>query len=296
MSKSVFLSDSHLRHHYLDTILSWENEYDKVIYTGDFFDQFSDTPEQNGEAAQWLKTKLDDPKCVVICGNHDFGYMFPLNPKAYCSGFSHEKVRAIRKHLTQLDFRKMHLHHVESGILFSHAGLSRDFFDMIASQGYDFPTPLNLETIDAWLTALWPQIQERYGVGQDHPLMGAGYDRSGRQNVGGIIWKDFSGHCPVQGVGQIVGHTPQEPAKGPLFRFINRNGTPMWRFAAKGVNPQWFKAGWSLDFDTHNKNYLVIENGVLQIKSVTWMRETGQDNYTVSPGETICEVDLSKTT
>lgn len=293
MAKTVIVSDSHLRHKYIDEILAWESPYDKLIFTGDVFDQFNDTPAQNREAAIWLKQKLQDPKNIMIFGNHDWSYRWPNNFEARCSGFDELKSIVINNELTQKDWNKLHLYHISDNILFSHAGLDRDWFYYTAKAGFEVPIQLTLPNIFNWLDVVKNDIYLRFSAGKGQPLMGAGKNRGGEQAIGGIIWQDFGVHIPIAGIGQIVGHTPQNINKGPLFRFINHDKTPMWRFAYKGINPEWLKNGWTLCMDTHNRHYIIIENEKLIIKSVFWDKQSLQTDYTISQGETVCEINLN---
>ncbi len=291
-TRTIVFADAHLRHRHLDTIRSWEEPVDKAIFLGDYWDQEPDTPAQNGDAALWVKEKLADPRNVLLLANHDLAYMFPLNGSATTNAYTHQKNSAIRQYLTQEDFEKLRLCHVESGILFTHAGISRDFLEMLEESGYETPeSPLSAESIARWLDATWPTLVEQYSTFGYHPLFGVGYERHGSQPVGGVLWLDFSRFKPIPSIGQIVGHT--KTLKGPLFRFSGSDGAPTWQLASKGVQPEWLTGGWGLDLDSCNHHYALIEDSILRVKSVNWERKSGDDHFTVTPGETICEVDLS---
>ncbi len=292
--KTIIFSDIHLRYKYIDEILKQESSYDKVIYTGDFFDQFGDTPAQNYEAALWVKEKLNDTKNVLIFGNHDHSYRWAGNNHAYCSGFEGIKSLAINNALTQEDWNKFKLYHIQDGVIFSHAGLDRDWFYFAAKSGFDVPIQLTFENISKWLEEVSEDIKIRFAAGRSHPLMNAGRTRGGDQKCGGIIWQDFGDHIPISQLQQIVGHTPQNHNDGPLFRFANKDDVPPFRRAHKGVNPRWLKYGWTLCMDTNSRHYAVIENDILSIKSVTWMRESGNIDYTVTVGSSICDINLKE--
>ena len=294
MSRSIIIPDIHLRHKHVDTILSWET-YDKAIFLGDIFHRYSDTVQENVEAAEWLKERLDDPRNVFLWGNHDWAQRYwPENEWAFCSGCTESKSWAIKQVMKDGDWDKIKPYHVEHGILFSHAGLDPKLFDVLAKAGMDFPCPLDLPTITAWLDLVWPQVVERYKVGSIHPLMEQGVDRGGLQSQGGMNWQDFGRHSPLEEVGQIVGHTHQDINKGPLFRIINKNGAPMWRYASKGVNPRWLKNGWTMCLDCEMHFYAIISDDVLTIKSVNWVRPKGQIDPHVEPGEVVAEIHLKE--
>ncbi len=277
-----------MRHRQVDEILKWEEPYDQVIWLADYFDQFGDTPEQNAEAARWLKGKLEDPRNVCLQGNHDTSYAYPWNNHAYCSGFTQEKAKAIRAVLNQGDFAKLKLAHFEHGILFSHAGLCLTWFQWAASAGYKVLTSLTQPEIVGWLEDVRAEVDLRFSTNQNHPLMGAGFDRGGDQQIGGITWRDFSRHNPIPTVRQIIGHTP---AKHPILSFRTKDGSAN-RYASEGFSVDELSRGWTLNMDTHNKHYAVIQDSVLTIKSVKWERPAGDIDFTVSPGVTIAQINL----
>lgn len=289
----LILSDIHLRHRQIDTILSWET-HDRVIMLGDYFDQWSDTPAQNAATALWLKGKLDDPRFIGLIGNHDCQHIWPVGSHVWHCENSRIKVPAVRAILSQSDLDKLKLYHVESDILFSHAGLTLDWFSMAARYGRPTPAALTLPNITAWLDQEWPKIRLAYEGFDSHMLMEAGRDRGGTQQVGGITWSDFTGHKPIPGIAQIVGHSVQDLNKGPLLRINQHEKSPCWRFASKGINPRWLTRGWTLCMDTHNHHYAVLEDDVLTIKSVEWSRPAGSDEQIVEPGEILSEIRLKE--
>ncbi len=292
MPRVIVLSDIHLRHRQMDQILAKET-YDRVIFTGDIFDSWGDTPTQNADAARWLKEKLANPCWTILSGNHDHGYIYPDNGNAYCSGFTRQKAAAIRAVLTQEEMDRLKLFHVESNILFTHAGLDNYWISWAAAQGHEF-APLNVESIGKWLEHESVIAKRNFASGSSHPFLEAGRDRGGRNQFGGLNWADFSGHHPIPMIGQIVGHSVMDADKGPLFRLISKDGSPTYRLAAKGVNPRHLAHGWTLCMDTHNKHYGILEDGILTIKHIKWDRPYGQDHYSCEPGEVLATITLKE--
>lgn len=293
--KTIVISDSHLRHPQIETILGWEEPYDRAVWLGDFFDPrgFSGTTT-NLAAARWLKQAVHNPRWSMLTGNHDWASIrFPDNPHVYGTDWATDtECELATAMLTEADWAKLRLYDTESGILLSHAGLDVGLFNVVAQSSCPMPnhTLSTLPTITAWLDSLWPGVIAAHHAGDRHPLVDAGRDRGGYSPVGGMIWRDFSYHSPIDGLGQIVGHTIQEE---PLFRIINRNGAPMWRAASKGVKTEWLKEGWTLGLDTRSHHYVVLQDGHLIVKAVTWIRNSREDNsYRVEPGPTIAEVAL----
>lgn len=297
--KTLIISDVHNRTTQIDAILSWEQPYDRVVFTGDTFDSRGypeDTVARAVESARWLRTKLHGPKVTYLVGNHDLGALFPGNDAAWRAGdwYANDsaKLTAITGTLQPKDLARIQLYTTEAGVLLSHAGLDAELPDLVTTMGYEPPPrDYTLPALTEWLDLMWRQAKDRYPKpGQSHPILDVGQCRGGwgMQRVGGLIWRDFASHSPIDGLGQIVGHSIQD--EEPLFRIINRNGAPMWRSASKGVKPEWLKEGWTLCLDTRSRHYVVIEDGVLIIKSVVWKRMGG--TYEVAPGGTVTEVRL----
>jgi hypothetical protein len=173
---------------------------DRVVFVGDYFDQWHDHPDHAARTARWLKQSLADPKRVHLIGNHDLHYLWP---EAACSGFTWDKHRFIQHVLTPSDWDRLELSHYEDGWLFTHAGLSRPYAPLTK----DVFTPMQslaLEANEAW-HCLWRR--------QSHWIWNKGVDP--KSPVGGLLWcrvgRDF---IPVPGLNQVFGHTPQ---KEPLL-------------------------------------------------------------------------------
>jgi len=277
MPKTLILTDVHHRIDLVDEIVALEKA-DKVIWTGDYQDQFEDTPEDAKKTAIWLKGKLEDPRNVMIIGNHDWTYMYPDNKHAYCSGFSDEKSEAIRKILNKNDFAKLKSFHVENNILFSHAGISKRFLDFVVKKGdWDEDKEYSLENIVSSLEDWTEKARLLFPVGGSHPLFMAGWDRGGRQDYGGIIWEDSRTHFPIKGLKQIFGHTP---GKKPYYILIgDHHGNPI--LVGLDKYDEELKSGmhkgsletWGLCIDTHTNHYAIIEDEiVLTVKTVKQKR------------------------
>jgi hypothetical protein len=67
----ICFGDQHTNYKIAEQILEKEKgNYDLFINLGDEFDNYYDTPRQNMEAAEWLKTKLYDKNSVCLFANH----------------------------------------------------------------------------------------------------------------------------------------------------------------------------------------------------------------------------------
>jgi hypothetical protein len=229
----LVIPDIHLKYPIADKILNkWSPE--KIIFLGDYFDDFYDNPKKNMEMAYWLKekTKQYGDKLIKLMGNHDMHYRFMDNFLLRCSGFTPQKCVAINQVLTKEDWAEFKLFHYEDGIYFSHAGISPHIF----AHPIKGLTKLGLET----------QCEEALKAcenGDYSMYIGAGRSRGGRQPYGGITWLDFDDEFePIPNINQCFGHTP--------------HGDPQYSL---GENSQNFA------LDTHLRHYGVLRDGGIEI-------------------------------
>ena len=175
-------------------------EPDRVIFLGDFFDRFSDTPADAARTAEWLKASLADPRRAHLVGNHDACYLWPCEA-TFCPGFSWEKEAAIRTVLgPALAAMPFVFHACVDGWLLTHAGLSASWV----------PAGLHPDVLDLWLTAEAQKARASFAADLTHWFASVGANRGGRSAAGGILWCDFRELRPVPGVRQIFGHTPAD--------------------------------------------------------------------------------------
>lgn len=265
MSKVIIISDVHNCTSIVDKILTLV-EHDQVIFTGDYFDShWGDQVPLAESTAKWVKDKLSDPKNIMLFGNHDVSYLFPKNFYATCSGFDSLKSEAINRILGD-DFFKLKPFHFQNGILFSHAGITRQLVGYVTDHREQW-------TVDEFISALGDKMKdaiEKFKVNHPHPLFGVGWDRGGRDNYGGITWHDQTMHMPIDGIPQVFGHSIREV---PEFVFANAkgskrpNGVEMKAHAFRatiGLTPHILKIhlqekAWSLDGDTALNNFMVMD-------------------------------------
>jgi 3',5'-cyclic AMP phosphodiesterase CpdA len=182
-------------HHHTENAEYWlkTQSYDRVIFLGDFFDDFGDNANDARQTAFWLRNRMDSSDDIMLLGNHDAAYMFPHLDALYCSGFSRAKARAIQEVLEPRHWQRFKLAHAEQGWLLSHAGFHPAWIK----------TPAMKPLID-----LGGEVMAKAGRGVVDPLLGAGFDRGGSQPFGGPLWLDWDSFVPTPGLNQIVGHTP----------------------------------------------------------------------------------------
>lgn len=182
-------------------ILKKKYNYDEVVFLGDYFDSFHDSAFMAQGTAMWLKKSVNEPDRIHLLGNHDMPYMHS-NPCLYCPGFSQAKKNVINSNLTREDWDKFKPAYFTQDFLMSHAGFHPN---LITHPVKGIPTPEELVGM-----ADWGLNSIKTGIFHELFLPGS---RMAEQRHGGITWQDWDDEfAPVDGVNQIVGHTPgREP-------------------------------------------------------------------------------------
>jgi len=266
--KLLVISDIHQRVSVANNImLADEANVDKVVFLGDYFDAWVETEQDIRLTAEWVAANVKDEKNVFLLGNHDLSYAFPQNKATICSGYAIEKLEIIRDIVKDSDWARMKVSYQEGDILFSHAGVTSNLVPV----GANFSEWLQENTTHALK-------QLTIGLGDNSPLLYAGWSRGGGRPYGGIFWEDHSAHIPVVGIKQIYGHSilrrPDYRFRKPLSRVafyseaLQTNET-----SSKIIDMQISEYDWSLCMDTNSKHYLIVDTDerTLTFKSTeTW--------------------------
>jgi len=221
--KTIIISDLHNRVDWVEIALSSPvlKPYNRVIFLGDYFDDYHDTTRIATNSAEWLKQSLYEPNRIHLVGTHDLWYRFPNNRFIPASGNSWEKAYAIRSVLTDEDWNLLKLFHYEQNFLMTHAGVSSHLINSyVAQREYIYSKYTHIvhnekvldlntqEVIDKIIKPATDEALIDISNNKSNPWLDAGYARGGRQPVGGIIWLDWNAEFePVPGLNQIVGHT-----------------------------------------------------------------------------------------
>jgi hypothetical protein len=128
MASTLILPDVHNHVDAAEDIIAlFQPDY--VVFLGDYFDSFGDSPAQARQTALWLKKSLHQPNRTHLWGNHDLPYAFPKNAAAYCPGFHPAKLQETERVLTHEDWTKLRVtHFLRPNLCCSHAGLWPDYF------------------------------------------------------------------------------------------------------------------------------------------------------------------------
>jgi hypothetical protein len=188
-------------------------EYDKIIFVGDYVDSFDMSNKvilRNLKNIIFFKRMLPD-KVVLLLGNHDVQYIVQ---NEICSGYRSE----MRPDLSNLFndnkdiFQLAYQENSEKGIhLWTHAGVTREWLrdtkrEIFSPKYRLYPIIEEYENSDIadLLNILWEIRNDRIFNIDSHS---GGFDL-----WAGPIWvrPDILNHFHIEGVNQIVGHTPHK--------------------------------------------------------------------------------------
>lgn len=195
----LVVPDVHLRIEVLRGLLDAWAGRGPVVFLGDFFDDFDDSPARNQEMAEFLRDEiLPKPGHTVLMGNHDLHYSPWCPAELWCSGFHPDKKEAIAGVLGGEEFSLFKWAHSWEGTLFTHAGLHPRLIPPLSGGGAD--------ELAGWIGESCARAMDTRDPSE--PLLRAGRMRGGYQPVGGVIWMDVREYQPVHGLRQVFGHTP----------------------------------------------------------------------------------------
>jgi len=194
--KIVTLGDTHGRDIW-KTIVKIENDFDKFIFIGDYFDTRDDINAsiQIQNFKEILEFKKENPdKVVLLIGNHDFHYLKGCG-ETY-SGYQQYAAMDINEVLQPaVTSEHLQICYVYDDLIFSHAGLTNTWCETNEIDLYNIENSVN--------TTFMKKMEAfRFEYGEN-------LDRSGNDVTQSPIWvripsllKDM-----VKGFTYIIGHT-----------------------------------------------------------------------------------------
>lgn len=209
---SLIIPDLHHRWYQAERIISSVGA-DEVIFLGDYFDDFNDTPEMVRETCDWLENSVKKPNRVHLFGNHDQHYAFPYKT-FQCSGYAQWKYFIIHDTLPREVWDKLKWYHfLDNRWMLSHAGLHKlNVPESILSKRND--RQVFIKELSEWLDHEIRLGFQNGAKGNGSWIFNAGHARWGSQRVGGITWCDYQREFnPFKGMNQIMGHTPTDKGK-----------------------------------------------------------------------------------
>jgi len=179
-------------------------EYDKIVFDGDYVDQFPPMTDIEIEynLIEIIELKKNYPnKVVLLLGNHDIQYMFRHEGYS-CSGYRPSmdlKLNQIfreNKDLFQIAYQIQNY-------IWTHAGISHGWYEYNKTDIERIWKEFNcIDLADTFNHMLWMK--------ENRLLHQVGRKRGGAYSFGGITWADRNETCNqyINDYHQIVGHTP----------------------------------------------------------------------------------------
>lgn len=276
MSKILIIPDIHLRHELVEKIIK-QVEHNSIVFLGDNFDDFDDTPEMIINTAKWFHWSINQKNRIHLTGNHDVHYWFTDNSSTRCSGYGQFKSIIINDVVTKTDWEKLRFFTtIDDQWLLSHGGIHPYW---ITSK--ETPTlKLIKESLEQDSTLAIKKFYSKDG----HWFGVAGKARSYTANYpGGLLWCDWNDEFePIRGIHQIVGHTPQYNVN---WKIINSDGSYKKQFVAPNLTNdknvrvsvlnEELKSDNSynlcLDSQPGSQYYAIYENGKLTVHNINDM-------------------------
>ena len=232
--KTIVIGDIHDKTVWKD-IIEKEDDFDKVIFLGDYFDTFEEvsTLDQIFNFKEICNFKRDNPnKVILLLGNHDYHYMRGIDE--FYSGFNAfakvdiGEVLFENKDITQIV-------HVKDKFLFVHAGVGI--------------TWAKIKNINIDSDKIEQSINDLF-VNKPKEFKFDGIESSGNSITQGPLWirpQSLIGQMPNDLI-QVVGHTK---VKELSIDYIEKTNMILCD-----------------TFDNIDKQYLVIEDEILTPKFI----------------------------
>ena len=178
-----------------------QNEFDKVVFIGDYFDNFENTTgqEQLDNFREILNFKKYNPdKVRLLLGNHDYQYLPGVKDRysgfqpVYSLEYGHIIQKAIDENLLKCCWYK-------DGVMYSHAGISKTW---LRSTGYDdrLTEPEKIQNHINELLVYKPKYFKF--------TPGINYNNSGNDITQGPLWIRGEGlREDAIAINQVFGHT-----------------------------------------------------------------------------------------
>lgn len=264
MSKTLILSDIHLKHVIAEKIIS-SVKPDKTVMLADYFDDFGDNYDQTCATAEWLAWSVNQPNRIHLLGNHDVMYMFPNNRNIRCAGYEDGKSVAINDFVKPEHWNKLQFFAVLDDWFLTHGGIHPYWIDKIKYNDGE-EVQITKSVLIEKLKNDSIECKKHLTMGKHHWFEMSGWSRGYSPFVGGILWCDFNHEFqPIRGIHQIVGHTPDRDYV--RWKFLKENDTIVSE-STMGAEPVLSnKSSYNVCFDSYPalKWYAVWEEKKLNI-------------------------------
>lgn len=188
------------------------NGIDMAIFLGDYVDSFDKSNlDIINNLKEVIQLKKDYPNNVtLLLGNHDVAY---IRLDFRISGFRMSMMHDLY-HLFQENKDLFQMAYQKDNVLWTHAGVHKGWWNLyvkplITGKKKELFSDLmtNCKTEADFLNLMYEHEYE--------PLYMISFHRGGNSTVGGPFWADRKETCskPLEGVYQVVGHTPVDDIK-----------------------------------------------------------------------------------
>lgn len=181
-----------------------QQDFDKVVFIGDYFDSFDIlTYQQIENFKNIIKFKKDNPgKVVLLLGNHDYHYLPGV--KEHYSGYQGHMALDIQEVLRE-NMDHLKICHIEGEYLFVHAGITKTWYKNIVEQDNLFGIP-ELYSLEEQINNLFIFKPNYFGFSP-----GNYHDPYGNETCQSPIWvrPESLVRDKIEGYVQVVGHTTQ---------------------------------------------------------------------------------------
>lgn len=217
--KILVCGDLHTKFHIFETVREMAKDYDRVVFLGDYVDEWDAIPETSYNL---LKALIDykkqyPKKVILLLGNHDLSEW--QGKPFVCSGFN-ERTHALVASLYDKNASLFDIAYSENDLVFSHAGFVQEWVDKYFPNGF----LTTQELADAINQDFHSQLESSLREGL-WKYSDVGYERGG-YSYPSPLWADEIEltNSPYKDFRQVVGHTPQheiykidEPGKFLVF-------------------------------------------------------------------------------
>lgn len=264
---TLIIPDIHLKWEMVDKIIA-AVKHDEIIFLGDFFDDFNDTPGMVASMCDWLEASVKHENRIHLFGNHDVHYAFPYK-KMKCSGYDQWKYFMIYDRLPRHVWDKFKWYHfLDNTFLLTHAGLHVGNLPSEIRKTYE-DRPKFYKLIANYLDEETIRCIRETADGRSSWMFNAGAYRGGERDIGGIIWCDHIHEFkPIRGLHQIYGHTPSTTGNASWININEKNHHSNMIYADKW-QPKGFgdvKTSFNLDLDVaFNMHYATWDGETLKV-------------------------------
>ena len=259
LHRTLIIGDVHHHTDLADALIHKHvGRYDQIVFLGDYFDEYRDSPAAMRATCRWLVASLQEPNRIHLLGNHDLAYRFPQNPRARCPGHTPDKQAVFDELMGHVPGTAFMPAIAIGSWLLSHAGVTAARTDSRSAAAVAELLTAELTTIQA---------------GGDSWILDVARARGGTAAQGGPFWLDWNSEFrPVPGLNQIVGHTPSrgtarakcltKEGNHRAFELVEPSPWPRMSQLPQ-VGQEWTSINWCVD--TAQVFVGLLENGCFEL-------------------------------